>query len=294
MPTTLSQYYEYLKRSKRSIALTLLIFIFLGIIYILNAQPQYLVSIAINQKTEQQENMSSNSLVSLALGGSSQSGSKFYHEVFEVMFSMDVTAKFEENHGGLTDFFGDLYNESLKTYDPLWNLSTILQKIKFTLLGVPYNPIPNLYFLNEVIRGSINIRYDEYADMIYISSFTSSPLIIEKLINGIIIETDNSMKRSEKDELEERINFLLEELSMTSSIEQSKALSGILENQLLKKSLINTNSLYKILIVRGLETSEYPVKPNIFFLLALFTIFGFFLSIAFHTTKFITNEMHLE
>ena len=279
-------YYNYIKDCYKSILLTSLVFIFLGILYIFNSSPQYLVSVAIDQKTDTQGDLGSSSLLSV-LGGGSQNGSKFYYEIKEVMYSMDVTKRFEENHGGLNDFFGSLFDESTQTYKPLWNLNTFLKKIKFFFLGVPYEPIPNLHFLNQVVRGTVNIRYDDFSELIYISAYTSSPSLTSKLINGLILETDSSMKSSEKFELDERIKFLIQELGSTSTIEQREALSQILENQLLKEALINTNALYKIVIVRDLEVSDYPVKPSLSFIMSLFLMLGLLASIGFHTIKFI-------
>jgi hypothetical protein len=289
MSNLVPKYYNYIKDCYKSILLTLLTFIFLGILYISNSSPQYLVSVAIDQKTDAQGDLGSNSILS-ALGGGSLNGSKFYHEIKEVMYSMEVTKRFEENHGGLNDYFGSLFDESTNAYKPLWNLNNFLKKVKFSFLGVPYEPIPNLYFLNEIVRGTINIRFDDFAELIYISSYTSSPALTSKLINGVILETDASMKSSEKFELEERIKFLIQELGITSTIEQREALSQILENQLLKKSLINTNALYKIMIVRDLEVSEYPVKPSLFFIMSLFLMLGLLSSIGFHSIKFIIKE----
>ena len=93
--------------------------------------------------------------------------------------------------------------------------------------------------------------------------------------NSFLKETDNYFKTKEKNQINERINFLSSELSSTSSISQRDAISRILQNQLLKKSLVGTNELYKIKIIRDIEISEYPVQPNVLFILALFSIFGF-------------------
>ena len=287
MPINLKLYLQSLKNSYVAIIVTVLIFAFLGVIYSLNSPQQYLVTAAIDQKKDSQgAGMDANSMISVALGGS-QSGSKFFYELKEVMYSLNVTERFDKNHGGLNDYFGHLYDQSSQSYKPLWNRSTIINKIKFSILGVPYNPVPNLYFLNRVVKGKVDISYDDFAELIRIRSYTSSPKKTKKLINALILETDAAMKSAEKFEIEERIKFLIQELTQISSIEQREALSNILESQLLKKSLINSNALYKILIVRDLEVSEYPVKPNLMFLVSLFSLLGFMISIGFYTIRFI-------
>jgi len=287
---TLIKYFHEIKSNKKSIIISVVIFLFLGFIFVINETPKYSISIAVNQNNEETQGINSNNIVSLALGQSSSNASKFYYDLNEALFSMDVTKSYEEKYNGIQRFFGGFYNEETKEYNQIWNISNRLSFIKFSLLGVDYNPIPNLYLLNNFIRGTISVSYDEFADLIYISSLTDSPEQIKKLISDLITETDNYFKTLEKNQINERINFLTKELSSISSLSQRDAISRILQNQLLKKSLVSTNELYKIKIIRGIEVSEYPIQPNVMFLILLFGMFGFFLIVGYHTFNFVRNE----
>ena len=111
------------------------------------------------------------------------------------------------------------------------------------------------------------------------------------MIRELIEETDNFFKKSERNQINERIEFLTSELKSIDSIAQRDAISEILQNQLLKKSLINTKELYKILIVRDIEVSEYPVTPNIMFILFLFLSMGLFLSVGYHSYQFVIQKI---
>lgn len=287
----LIKYYSWIKSRYKSIFAITFLFFLLGCIDIAFTTPEYSVSIAINQKTEQQEGLNSNSIVSLALGQTGQNTSKFYYEFSEAIYSMEVTEKYQEKHQGLKEYFGAYFNESSGNYDPMWNLSTRLKYLKFLLLGVEYRPVPNTYAMNDLIRASVNVQYDEYADLLYVSAYTGSPEKLQMLIQGLIVEVDNFFKKSERSQINSRVDFLTTELSSTQSIAQRDALTGILQNQLLKKSLINTKELYKILIVRDIEVSEYPVTPNIIFLLSLFISMGLFLGIGYHSYRFVSREI---
>jgi len=288
----LLKYFLEIKSKKKSISLSILLFFALGFLFVINETPKYSINIAVNQNNEDSQGISPGNIVSLALGQGSSNASKFYYDLTEAFYSLEVTTSYDEKHQGLKKFFGSFYNEEAGEYNPIWNNSNRIQYLKFFLLGIDYNPVPNSYLLNSFIKGSVSISYDEFADLIYITSTTDSPDEIKSLIIDLIKETDNYFKTKEKNQINERINFLVNELSSTSSIAQRDAISRILQNQFLKKSLVGTNDLYKIKIVRDIEVSEYPIQPNVLFLLVLFSMFGFFLMIGYHTIFFLKNEFN--
>lgn len=284
-------YFTTLKLKYRTILLSGLTFFFIGLIYVVNQTPLYEVSIIIDQADEEAKGASTNSFVSMALGQANSNASKFYYEVEEAIFSLRVTKKYEENYDGLNFFYGRFFNKQSGQYSPIWNLSNRLKFIKFKMIGTNYSPVPNTYLLNKLIKQSISVTYDEFADLIYIQSLTSSPEKIGYMIDNLIKETDDYFKLQESSQINERIDFLTEELSKISSISQREAITSILEGQLLKKALIGTNELYKIKIVRGIESSEYPVQPNILFLVSLFTVFGLLISTMYFILRaYISNE----
>lgn len=288
----LLKYFLEIKSKKASIFLSILFFFILGFFYVINETPKYSVNIAVNQNNEDAQGINTGNIVSLALGQGSSSASKFYYDLTEAFYSMEVTKSYDNQHQGVKNFFGGFYNNETGEYNQIWNISNRLQRLKFLLLGVDYDPIPNSYLLNNFIKGSVSISYDEFADLIYITSMTDTPDVTKQLIIDLIKETDNYFKTKEKNQINERINFLEGELISTSSISQRDAISRILQNQFLKKSLVGTNDLYKIKIIRDIEVSEYPVQPNVLFLLLLFSMFGFFAIVGYHTLFFLKNEFN--
>ena len=207
----LSKYLLEIKRKKKPILLSILLFFILGFFFVINETPKYSISIAVNQNNEESQGINPGNIVSLALGQGGSNASKFYYDLTEAFFSMEVTRSFDSQHDGVRNFFGGFYNEETKEYQQIWNLSTRLQFIKFYLLGIDFNPIPNVYLLNNFIKGTVNINYDEFADLIYITSLTDSPNQIQQLIIDLLKETDDYFKTKEKDQIDERINFLTSE-----------------------------------------------------------------------------------
>lgn len=288
----LLKYFHEIKSKKKSIFLSILFFFVAGFFFVLNETPKYSINIAVNQNNEESQGINPGKIVSLALGQGSSNASKFYYDLTEAFYSLEVTSSYNKKHQGVKKFFAGFYDEKTKEYSQIWNTANRIKYLKFLILGIDYNPIPNEYLLNNFIKGSVSITYDEFADLIYITSMTDSPDQIKQLIIDLIKETDNYFKTKEKNQIDERINFLANELNSTSSISQRDAISRILQNQFLKKSLVGTNDLYKIKIVRDIEISEYPVQPNVSFLLFLFGMFGFFVMVAYHTLFFLKNEFN--
>ncbi len=285
---SIKSYLLYLKSNQRIIFYSVAIFFVLGFIFLLFEDPEYDVSVVVNQTTDENYSNSAggSALISLALGKEA-SASQFYYDFKEAMYSKEVTKLYDQKHQGLRIFFGNLYDEETNTYRPMRNLGSFLKRIKLFFLGVSYDSRPNLFSLNDLIKSRVKINYDKYADSISVSSSTNNPKIIGKLIEDLIKQTDNFFKMQERDVIQAKISFLLEELNASQSISQRDAISQILKGQLLKQALVNTDNYYKLKIVRGLETSQFPTSPNLLFTLLLFSIFGLFSSLGVLTASYI-------
>ena len=160
-------------------------------------------------------------------------------------------------------------------------------------MGVDYSSAPDIRALNDQIKAMISVNYDKYADNIIISSTTENPDFTKIMISELLIATDENFKNQERSSLDNMIIYLNGELSVAQAISQRDAISQILKSQLLKQALVNSDSLYKVKVVREVETSRYPTTPNIFFTLILFSIVGFFISLARHTIIFIRSHTNI-
>lgn len=293
MNKTFLNYLNFLKSKIIVISSGFLLFFFLGIFYVLDQSPQYYVNIALKEKQTDQQSVKSSSLVSFALGVGDTSVSKFYFDLHQAIFSLEVTNEYIKNYDGLKNFYKAYFNSEDQSYNPVWNLNTRIQALKFYLMGVDFSPIPNKYMLNSLIKGTISLRYDEFAEILYVESYTESPEEIKALILALLNEADQMFKRNNKDQLNEKIDFISNEIVSTSSKAQKDALVSILQNKLLNKALMESTQFYRLEVVRGLEISEYPVKPNILFLVSLFSAFGLLMMISFFSFKFFIKESKL-
>lgn len=288
---SIKTYLIHIQANQKKIFISVGIFFSLGFIYLLFEDPKYDVSVIVNQTNDQNysQNTGGSALISLALGKES-SASKFYYDFKEALYSKEVTKLYDEKHEGMKIFFGGLYDEKTNSFKPIRNLGSLLKSLKLFFLGVDYDSRPNLFTLNDYIKSTVSVSYDKFADSISVYSSTSNPKVVGKLIQDLIIETDNYFKRQERDTIQAKISFLINELNSSQSISQRDAISQILKSQVLAQALVNTDNFYKLKIVRGIETSQFPTSPSLLFTLLLFSVFGLLSSIGFYTASYIYNN----
>lgn len=279
---------RYFIGKKVSIFLALIISFLFGLYYTYTLTPKYLTSIIITENSDE-KGLENQSLVSFALG-QNMNVSKFFYQLQEVMLSLKATEYLNENNIMLRDFFADQYQADSDTFLPIWNFNNYLQAIKFKFLRIDYDPVPDIYLLNEILKSEIIFLYDDYSELIEIQIIANNFKRSEKVLASLISITDNIYKTTDQESITQRIQFIESEIRETTSLSRREALTRILENELLKLTLINTNSEYKIKVITEIASSKYPVSPNLLFNAILFIMFGLFSSLAYHALIFIKRN----
>tara|TARA_Y100000996_G_scaffold415464_2_gene410340 strand:+ start:2174 stop:3043 length:870 start_codon:yes stop_codon:yes gene_type:complete len=280
---------DYLKKSLKFIIISTIVTSTLGLVYLLTETPKYEVStvIAANED-ENQVGFDAGGLATLVGAGQKKT---FIYEFNETVFSLDVVEELEKKENLIFEVFEHLYDEETSSYRQIINLDSILKKVKFWFYDVNYRSVPNLFMLRDYLKATVSIDFNEFSGLITVSSLTSNPLASEKMIKSLLRETDDAFKDFDKFETNAKIDYLYSELSKNKELNQVAAISNILQNELLKKSLIDSGANYKFKTVRDFEMSEYPVYPNFMFILLLFASFGFFGSLAYKLLLFIIRSL---
>jgi len=279
---------SYLFKNLKFVFISTLLTTILGFIYLLNETPKYDVSTIISANNDEDNaSLGSNGIVANLVGVGKKKA--LIYEFEKTIYSLDVAKRLDEQDDLLFKVFGDFYDEESKSYKEIINYLVILQKIKFWFYGIEYKAVPNHFMLRDYLQNSVSIQYDEFSELITVSSLTTNPYATEEMIRNLLRETDKLFKEIDKSNTDAKIDYLYLELSKSKEVNQIAAISGILQNELLKKSLIDSKADYKFRTVRGFEMSEYPVYPNFMFILALFAFFGFFGSTAYKLFRLVLN-----
>ena len=142
--------------------------------------------------------------------------------------------------------------------------------------------------VNQFIKDNIKTQWGLESDFITVSSLTSNPELIQSIVQGLLLSTDESFKKRDKISIDAKIEYLYSELKRNQDVAITSSIATLLQSQLLQRSLIDSSGAsYKFKAVRGFETSEYPVYPNFTFLMLLFSVFGLIISLGYKTYYFI-------
>jgi len=281
---------EHLKNSIRFIFITTFLTASLGFVYLIFDTPKYEVSVIIAaNETDNTVGFTEQGGLATLIGA--KKSNTFIYELNETIFSLNVIKRLDERDNTLFKIFEYFYDEETNSYSQIINIDSILKKMKFWFYGINYKSSPNLFMLRDYLRGQVSIAMDEFSEFITVSSLTTNPEFTERMIKTLLIETDNAFKFADKSETNAKITYLYSELSKSSELNQTAAISNILQKELLKKSLIDSGDNYKFKTVRGFEKSEYPVYPNFTFILLLFSFFGFFGSLAYKILTFVIKSL---
>ena len=279
---------NYYLKSWKFILISTLMLTFIGFFNAITETPLYEVSIVVAPNEEGESTMAGSGLSSvqqvLGVGKTGQSSFVIFRETF---YSIDATEALNNRENTLFKIYGHLYDEKDNNYKEIVDLKTTLQKIKWRFYGIDFEKRPNVYMLNRFIKGSIKTEMGFDTDFVTISSLTGNPELIQSIIQSLLLTTDESFKKRDKISIDAKIEYLYGELKKTQDNVLINSVTRILQSQLLKRSLIDSGARYKFKIVRGFETSEYPVYPNFMFLIVLFSAFGFFIALAYKTYYFI-------
>ncbi len=280
---------EHLKNSIRFIFIITFLATSLGFIYLLFETPKYEVNVVIaaNEADNTVGFTEQGGLATLVGAGKKNT---FIYELNETIFSLNVVKRLDDSDNLLYKVFEYFYDEETDSYSEIINLDSVLKKIKFWFYGINYKSTPNIFMLRDYLKGTVSISMDEFSELITISALTTNPVFTEEMIRNLLKETDNAFKYLDKSETNAKITYLYSELSENREVNQTAAISNILQKELLKKSLIDSGANYKFKTVREFEMSEYPVYPNFTFILILFCFFGFFGSLAYKILIFVVKS----
>ena len=279
--------WSYYKKKWKFLMISSLFMALIGFMYILYQTPKHDVSVILKANEDSQQSILGGSGVISSLVGGSNATKVFSHSFKETFYSLEATKNLENKKNYIFRIYGDLYDESEGDYREIYNLDSILKKIKFWFIGISYQYKPNIYMLNDYIKATISVKYVSVTNFLVVSSLSSNPSFSKEVIETMLIETDNLFKSRDKYELDAKISYLYDELDKSKEVEQINSVSRLLQTELLKRSLIDSGATYRFKIIRDFEISEYPTYPNFSFLFLLFTFFGFFGSLAYQTYIFI-------
>ena len=294
----LREIFSVLWRGKYFVIIFTIISLAAGSQYLRNSSSKYRVSILLAPVQEEQSTPDFGNLgrfASLA-GISLPSGSASDFAKYEIMLkTQEISTLIFKDQNLIRALFKGEWDENQQIFRaPKQNRTRPIKNyVKELLTGRPPKEYtePNPARLAVLIGGNIRIGLDKNTQYLNLSSETSNPDLLTKLMVSMIKNTDELFKKKFIKQANDAIQFYQIKLSKARSQEHREILATLIAKEERKLLLATREGPFVAEILTGPNTSLFPTSPNASFTLAFSIFIGGFLSCVLLLIKsFIFNQ----
>ena len=179
----------------------------------------------------------------------------------------------------------DMRNNKIIYDDRIYdeNNDSWVRKAKFPLSAQPSYIESHEHFLEKNLR----ISNDVDTGYITISIEHFSPIFAKNLVDLMISELNNQIRKRDKEEANKAVEYLLEERNNNPVMSVTEAIDSLIESQLRTIMLTEIRDDYIIKIIDSAHLPEKKSKPS----RAIICIIGFFLGLFVAATYIIFNHL---
>ena len=141
------------------------------------------------------------------------------------------------------------------------------------------NEIPSYLKAHKAYIGMLSITQDKKTGFISINIEHISPLFAKELLELIIRESNELLRKKDMEESKQGLEYLTSELSKTPFVEIQEAINSLIEAQLETQMLAQINEDYILIKIEPPFIAEKRFKPVRSFISVFGTIIGGLLSI---------------
>ena len=281
-------------RKKLIVTLIVTAFSILSVLYALSLQNQYTSSALVAISSDETQNSSLSQYAGLAsmvgVNLPSQSSENKIDLAIETLKSKDFFRHLLNNYNFLLrDIYAsksyDMRNNKIIYDDRIYdeNNDSWVRKAKFPLSAQPSYIESHEHFLEKNLR----ISNDVDTGYITISIEHFSPIFAKNLVDLMISELNNQIRKRDKEEANKAVEYLLEERNNNPVMSVTEAIDSLIESQLRTIMLTEIRDDYIIKIIDSAHLPEKKSKPS----RAIICIIGFFLGLFVAATYIIFNHL---
>lgn len=285
-------------RGKYFVIIFTIISLAAGSQHLRNLSSKYSVSILLAPVQEEQSTPNFGNLGGLAslAGISLPRGSASDFAKYEIMLkTQEVSTLIFKEQNLIQELFSGEWDDNQQIFRaPKQNRTTPIKNyVKELLTGRPPKEYtePNPARLAAFIGGNIRIGPDKNTQYLNLSSETSNPDLLTKLMVSMIKNTDELFKKKFIKQANDAVQFYQIKISKARSQEHREILATLIAKEERKLLLATREGPFVAEILTGPNTSLYPTSPRASFTLAFSIFIGGFLSCVLLLIKsFIFNQ----
>ena len=127
--------------------------------------------------------------------------------------------------------------------------------------------------LKNLIKGSIKITKEK--DSLLISFTTTEPKIFKTLLEDLLREADNLLKREELAYANSQLDYLSKKVISITEKDIRRSLLDAIKQQHLSIAFLSNDLPYSLNIIEDPYISQNPTSPNLIFIYIIFLFIGF-------------------
>ena len=271
----LIEFLNILRENIRSLLLSSLFALFLGVIWSFFLTPEFHVSAKIgpniNAENQQMSSGASSSLIGSFLGGGSSSADDMSN-IQTAMYSYPVAERLWEM-GYSEIFYSDNYNPDSKKY--LRMNPSKSERMGAWILGYKINLEIGPKDLKGLIISKVSFIKTDFDPNVTLSIMTSNPEKYRDFLVSLIKATDDHLKEEKLSYSSQQIVFLTNQSAVSKDVEIKKALISSIKSKYLDIALLQNNLPYSYRFIDEPYISDRPLSPNLPFIYIFFTFIGF-------------------
>ena len=244
----------------------------IGLLYSTTLTPQFTVTAVIKANEESPVQNRQESILGTFLG--SETDDANLDSVTSMMFSKKVASEMWDM-GYSESFFKANYDESTGLFQ---RNPTFGEKIHALILGYEINTSIDSNQLKAVFKGSVKVvKSKENRNHLVLYSETSNPQLFVKVINDLMIVSDDNLKKDKLSYATKQAEYLAEQVGIVKDREIKNALLDSIKQKTLEIALLSNDLPYNLIVVDSPYTSTNPISPSLAFIFIFSSFIGLFL-----------------
>ena len=245
-----------------------LIGLFIGFLYSLSLVPQFKVQAHITSNDNSYSSSDSGSAFTDLLGFD-EKRTKIDDLVSALTTYKTASVLWDKGYSEV--FFKNSFDEDSGTY--INNNIPLTQSMQSYILGYEIDKTIGPRQLKNLIKNSVEITKEK--DSILVSFTTSQPEIYKTLLEDLLKEADNILKRDELAYANSQLDYLSEKITSVTERDIRASLLDAIKQQHLSIAFLSNDLPYSLNIIEDPYRSQNPTSPNLTFVYLLFLFIGF-------------------
>jgi uncharacterized protein involved in exopolysaccharide biosynthesis len=198
-----------------------------------------------------------------------------FNEFVTLLRSRKLADRLANEKGFLQGVFHREWDPDTKTWHPA-GVTGYIKSFVFVIFGMPGYQPPDGERLYNYLQDNLDITTNFETNFVTLSYDNPDPKFAQRFVDLVHRDSDSILREGAKQDSEQRIRYVEEELKTTTTNDARSVLIAMLSTEKQKAMLVNADRYYVADVVDPSAQTTLPSWPNVPVVLALALFFGLF------------------